>query len=200
MTEVLVVLMQNDIAGHLSRQSDGQLLFVYTDAYRSLSSTTPLSVSIPLETKSYEGPILSPWLSNLLPDSEAVLRRWARTFQVSASSPFSLLSTPVGEDCAGAVRFVRPDRLEAALNTTGDVAWLDEKDLAARLRDLRADATAWLGVDTTAQFSLAGAQAKTAFLQRDGRWGVPAGGVATSHIFKPAITGLDGTTSMSTFA
>jgi HipA-like protein len=35
-TEVLVVLMQNDIAGHLTRKSGGQLRFVYADAYRSL--------------------------------------------------------------------------------------------------------------------------------------------------------------------
>jgi serine/threonine-protein kinase HipA len=38
---------------------------------------------------------------------------------------------------------------------------------------------------------LAGAQPKTALLQRDGRWGDPAGASATTHILKPAVAGLD---------
>src|SRR5947209_5418022 len=38
---------------------------------------------------------------------------------------------------------------------------------------------------------LAGAQAKTALLYSNGRWGVPSGLAATSHILKPAVVGLD---------
>jgi serine/threonine-protein kinase HipA len=56
---------------------------------------------------------------------------------------------------------------------------------------LREDTTAWLGREFTGQFSLAGAQAKTALLHEDGRWGVPSGSAATSHILKPAVAGLD---------
>jgi hypothetical protein len=41
------------------------------------------------------------------------------------------------------------------------------------------------------QFSLAGAQANTALLFQDGKWGVPAGATPTSHILKPAVAGLD---------
>lgn len=127
----------------------------------------------------------------LLPDNDAVLRRWARQFHVSASSPFALLSTPVGEDCAGAVRFALPERVEQLLHRRGDVAWLTGEEVAARLGDLRADATAWLGRSFTGQFSLAGAQAKTALLERDGRWGIPSGATPTTHILKPAVAGLD---------
>src|SRR5205807_5214462 len=68
---------------------------------------------------------------------------------------------------------------------------LTEKEVARRLRDLREDTTAWLGRDFTGQFSLAGAQAKTALLNLDGRWGVPLGAAATSHILKPAVAGFD---------
>jgi serine/threonine-protein kinase HipA len=63
--------------------------------------------------------------------------------------------------------------------------------VAERLRELKADSTAWLGRSFTGQFSLAGAQAKTALLYRDGRWGVPHGATATTHILKPAVAGLD---------
>ena len=41
------------------------------------------------------------------------------------------------------------------------------------------------------RFSLAGAQAKTALLWDGSRWGRPTGSIATTHILKPAIKGLD---------
>ncbi len=73
----------------------------------------------------------------------------------------------------------------------GTVTWLGEAEVAGRLRDLRRDSTAWLGRSFTGQFSLAGAQAKTALLYRDGRWGLPSGAMATTHILKPAVAGFD---------
>ena len=110
---------------------------------------------------------------------------------MSPSSPFSLLATPIGEDCAGAVRFAPPDELERVLGRTGEVTWLTEDEVAQRLRELREDSTAWLGRSFTGQFSLAGAQAKTALLFDGKRWGVPSGSIPTTHILKPAIAGLD---------
>ena len=44
----------------------------------------------------------------------------------------------------------------------------------------------------TGQFSLAGAQPKTALLFQDGKWGVPSGRVPTTHILKPPTTAFDG--------
>jgi serine/threonine-protein kinase HipA len=71
------------------------------------------------------------------------------------------------------------------------VSWLTEEEVARKLRDLTADSTAWLGRPSSGQFSLAGAQAKTALLHENGRWGVPSGAVPTTHILKPAVAGLD---------
>ena len=42
------------------------------------------------------------------------------------------------------------------------------------------------------QFSLAGAQPKTAFLLQKGRWGVPPGRIPTTHILKPPTGQFDG--------
>ena len=61
------------------------------------------------------------------------------------------------------------------LGRTGEVTWLTEEEVAERLRELREDSTAWLGRSFTGQFSLAGAQAKTALLLEGNRWGVPSG-------------------------
>ncbi|MDO8187750.1 HipA domain-containing protein [Conexibacter sp. JD483] len=87
--------------------------------------------------------------------------------------------------------FARPERVASLLERPGTVDWLTEAEAGTRLRELRADTSAWLGTGFVGQFSLAGAQAKTALLLRDGRWGVPAGALPTTHILKPAVAGLD---------
>jgi serine/threonine-protein kinase HipA len=191
MTDALAVVLGDAYAGTLTRLARGRLRFDYDDDYRDTGMATPLSVSMPTTLRSHPDGDISPWLWGLLPDNQAVLERWARDFHASASSPFSLLATPVGHDCPGAVRFVAREDLDAAIATPGEVTWLTDEQVARRLRDLRQDTTAWLGRDFTGQFSLAGAQAKTALLYEDGRWGVPSGSAATSHILKPAVAGLD---------
>jgi serine/threonine-protein kinase HipA len=191
MSETLTVLLDDAVAGRLTRSPGGRLAFAYDEDYRRRSETTPLSLSLPKQVREHSGARLEAWLWDLLPNNDAVLHRWAREFHVSASSPFALLSTPVGEDCAGAVQFISPDRVDELLGRSRSVSWLTEEEVAERLRDLRADTTAWLGRAFTGQFSLAGAQAKTALLQRDGRWGIPSGVTPTTHILKPAVAGLD---------
>lgn len=107
-------------------------------------------------------------------------------------NPFALLCH-VGEDCAGAVQFVLPERLGDIVNgADGAVAWLTENEIAERLRTLRADHSRGRLVRDNGQFSLAGAQAKTALFFQDGRWGVPSGKTPTTHILKPPIAGLLG--------
>ncbi|MGH8860624.1 MAG: HipA N-terminal domain-containing protein, partial [Jatrophihabitantaceae bacterium] len=66
-----------------------------------------------LSRADYSHRAIHPWLRGLLPESDAVLARWARRFGVSANSPFALLAH-VGADVAGAVQFVVPDRLAEA--------------------------------------------------------------------------------------
>ena len=191
MTDTLLVILDDVVAGMLTRLSGGRLRFDYDASYQERSGPTPLSLSMPAQVRSHPDQQINPWLWGLLPDNEQVLRRWGREFHVSASSAFSLLATPIGEDCAGAVRFAPPDELERVLGRTGEVTWLTEDDVASRLRELREDSTAWLGRTFTGQFSLAGAQAKTALLFDGSRWGVPSGPIPTTHILKPAIAGLD---------
>lgn len=188
MTDSLAVVLGDRIAGVVSR-TNGRLQFRYDDVYEAVA--TPLSLSMRPQIRSHPDRAVTPWLWGLLPDNDAVLSRWGRQFQVSPSSPFALLATPVGEDCAGAVRFVHPDRLEEALARSGEIFWLAEDEVAGRLRDLRRDGTAWLGSTFAGQFSLGGTQAKTALFEQGGRWGVPSGSTPTTHILKPAISGLD---------
>jgi serine/threonine-protein kinase HipA len=87
---------------------------------------------------------------------------------------------------------VPPDAVDALLTGEGGIDWLDETEIGRRLRRLRGDPTAW-HLSATGQFSLAGAQAKTAlhYDPASGRWGDPYGVTPTTHIIKPAVTGFD---------
>ncbi len=188
----LAVLLGDTRAGTLRRERNGRLLFVYDDAWRTAHGAYPLSLSMPLTAAEHGHATVDAYLCGLLPDDDRVLERWARQFHVSATNAFALLAN-VGEDCAGAVRLAPEERLGSLARTgKGTIEWLTEADVAARIRELRRDASAWRAPDDVGQFSLAGAQPKTALLFDGRRWGVPSGRVATTHILKPGAPGLDG--------
>jgi serine/threonine-protein kinase HipA len=190
-TEELVALLDGKEVGraHMDR---GRLAFVYDDEWRNSPGAYPLSLSMPLAGKEHGRAVVEAYLWGLLPDNAYVLDRWAAKFQVSARNPFALISH-VGEDCAGAVQFVSPDRLGTIRGGTEDkVEWLDEADVARRLQALRADHAAWRLPRDTGQFSLAGARPKTALLLQNARWGVPSGRLPTTHILKPPTGQLAG--------
>ncbi len=186
----LAVLLDGQQTGTVT-EADNRLTLVYEDGYRSSVRATPLSLSMPLSVESHADEVVRPFLWGLLPDNEQVLERWARGYQVSPRNPFALLRH-VGADCAGAAQFVPPDEAEGLLAGKGTIEWIDEAEIGRRLRTLRRDPTAW-HLSATGQFSLAGAQAKTAlhFDPDGGRWGDPQGAVPTTHIIKPAVTGFD---------
>ncbi|GID30222.1 HipA N-terminal domain-containing protein [Paractinoplanes brasiliensis] len=187
----LVVLLSGHRVGDLVQGPGGVLALGYDADYRSSEAALPLSLSLPLTQPSHAGAVVRSYCQGLLPDNESVLERWGREFQVSAGNPFALL-THVGEDCAGAAQFVPAERVEAMTENKGDVVLLTDEQVAERLRILRRDPSAW-HLAGTGQFSLAGAQAKTA-LHLDtvtGQWGDPSGAIPTTHILKPAVTGFD---------
>jgi serine/threonine-protein kinase HipA len=192
MTDVLVVLADGRIMGEIRRSPAGRLAFVYDEGWRTSPGAYPLSLSMPLVVAEHEHGRIEPWLWGLLPDNEAILARWGQRFQVSSRNAFALLGA-VGEDCAGAVQLVPPDRVSTLVEASkGSVSWLSSRDIAERLALLRKDQSAWRIARDTGQFSLAGAQPKTALLYDGRRWGVPSGRMATTHILKPPIDAFDG--------
>ena len=192
MTERLAVVADRRIMGEIRRDRRGRLTFIYDDRWRSMDAAYPLSLSMPLVVAEHEHTGIDPWLWGLLPDNEAILARWGQRFHVSPRNAFALLSA-VGEDCAGAIQLVRPDRVDDVLQEEDQqIEWLTEAEIAERLRILRQDQAAWRMARDAGQFSLAGAQPKTALLFDGQRWGVPSGPTPTTHILKPPIDGLDG--------
>lgn len=188
----LTAAMNGVAIGTVARERSGRLHFEYADEWRRHPDAIPLSLSMPLVRAVHPHAAIDAFLWGLLPDNEQTLARWASRFRVSARNAFGLL-TQMGEDCAGAVQFVPPDRVQALQGSgVDDTGWLDEAEIGERLRALRQDPSATRRATDHGQFSLAGAQPKTALLQRDGCWGVPAGRTPTTHILKPPTAAFDG--------
>lgn len=188
----LVVLLDGQVVGQLIQSAGRKLELLYDAAWRADDEAFPLSLSMPLAAARHEHRKISAYLWGLLPENPLVLERWARQFQVPAADPFALLCH-VGEDCPGAVQFVRPARLDALLaGRRSETVWLTPAELAERLRQLRVDHAAWRSPNDTGQFSLAGAQPKTALLYDGRRFGIPVGRTPTTHILKPPQPELDG--------
>lgn len=186
--ELAVILMGKE-AGTLSLGPQTRLSFTYKPGWIA----PPVSLSMPTATPSHGHDVCAAFIWGLLPDSEAVLESWARQFQVSARNPFALIEN-MGEECAGAVQFAVPAR---ALYLTSDMPrqktrWLTERDVAGILRGVRQGISTGRAASDAGQFSLAGAQPKTALLKSNGRWGVPSGRTPTTHILKPPTADFDG--------
>lgn len=188
----LIVLLGGAGAGRVIQDRHGRLKFIYADSWRRSPAGYPLSLSMPLQATEHGHSRIEPFLRGLLPDNSSILERWAVRFQVSPRNAFALIAN-VGEDCAGAVQFVRPERIDALERANrGSVHWVSEANVAARLRALRSDPGAWRSPQDNGQFSLAGAQPKTALLLDRGRWGVPSGRTPTTHILKPPSGAFEG--------
>jgi len=193
----LVTLMDGVVVGQVYQMGNGRLAFRYEDSWRKGEGAYPLSLSMPLTAAEHGDQAIRAYLWGLLPDNPDVLEWWARRYGVSRYRVVDLLAN-VGEDCAGAVQFAVPGRVEELLGSartedeSSAVLWLDEQALELRLRDLRMNPAAGRAANDTGQFSLAGAQPKTALYQSaNGRWGVPTGRMPTNRILKPPTLGLD---------
>jgi len=192
MSTHLIALLHGRPVGFVSN-NNGKLAFTYDDAWRNDPSAYPLSISLPLTATEHSHARIEAFLWGLLPDNDRILSAWARRYQVSAFSVFDLISA-VGEDCAGAVQFLRPERFDQLQNdpTASGVDWLSEGDLAVRLRALAADPSAWRLPTDIGQFTLSGVMPKTALVYDGARWGVPRGLAPTTHILKPPTGELEG--------
>ena len=194
MSDILIAIANGRKMGEVEFQAN-RLRFRYDPDWQGDPSAFPLSLSMPLASSEHGHRVVDAFLWGLLPDNEGVLDRWGRRFQVSPRNPFRLLEH-VGEDCAGAVQFFGFERAQSIL-AAGDepsVQWLTDKEMESRITAVVADAAATrLGGDS-GQFSLAGAQPKTAlyFDKEKKKWGVPEGRTPTTHILKPATGAFDG--------
>ena len=183
----LTVLISGQTAGHVTQPANGRSpMFTYDEPYASGPAAVPLSLSMPLEQRSFAGERVRGWMSGLLPGHSRVRLHWAAKYEAASVEPFDLLATRIGLDCAGAVQFFDPETT-TDVSRPGGVDWLTPAQTDEMVADMVQQTTLWGRQLRRSAFSLAGAFAKTA-LYRDGtaarRWGEPYGSQPSTHILK----------------
>lgn len=181
----LGVYLNGERIGTFSQLQTGRHAFEYAAAWREANTGLPLSLSMPLDLPRYEGTVVTAFFDGLLPDNSDIRRRWGQRFGVSANNPHALL-THMGADCPGALQII-----PGVLPTDSGLIPLSNANIAERLRQLREDIAATRLPGDRGQFSLAGAQRKTALHLSDGQWFLPYGTAPTTHILKPPIPGFE---------
>lgn len=181
----LYVLIAGVPAGILSQDAAGMLSFRYSENY----SGVPLSLSMPIQNRTYHQNVVAPYLFGLLPDSEEQRKAIAREFECSPNNPFALLSH-IGLDCPGAIQFCQAteEALVATLERGGSYEPLSDATIARRLKETRsAQEETWVARGES--WSLGGNQGKFALALRDGVWCSCLGAAPTTHIFKNGVIG-----------
>ena len=115
----LRMYIDGDFAGEVTAGAGTNAVFAYAPSYLRQGRATPLSLSVPLIGGRHA---VGAWLDGLLPDNDEVRREWAHANGAADTRPITLLGTPAGLDCAGAVQFCRPGREESLGREGGTLA------------------------------------------------------------------------------
>ncbi|MCR9225053.1 MAG: type II toxin-antitoxin system HipA family toxin [Hyphomonas sp.] len=184
-TRRLNVFLNARLVGRLEQAASGAISFAYDHEWLAWEHAMPVSTSLPLAERTWRGAEVVNVFENLLPDAERVRRNVAERLGAEGTDACSLLSV-AGRDCVGALQFLVDDEDPGQ---AGDVQGeqLSEAQIAQLIRGLRVNPLGLDREDEDFRISIAGAQDKTALLQKDGVWHRPIGTTATTHILKPAI-------------
>jgi serine/threonine-protein kinase HipA len=163
------------------------LEFTYAAEWLERSGTRPLSLSLPLRSKKYNGPEVENYFDNLLPDNEAIRKRIQARFKIHSGHAFDLLSE-IGRDCVGAVQLLE----SGVKHSVREMSYkkLSSSQIAKSLENYNISPLGMQAENDDFRISLAGAQEKTAFLKMNNKWCLPLGATPTSHIFKLPIGDL----------
>ena len=187
--EPLAVLIAGRHAGVIDR-SRRRLRLAYDPDYAADSAAVPLSLSMPLGERTAVGERVSGWLEGVLPGNDAVRSRWAAKHGALSSSPFDLLSTPIGLDLPGAVQTCPQSTAADIAARPSGIDWLSPAQFEDLIDKLVREQQ-WQRAGARSAWSLAGAQSKTALVRDGDRWGEPTGNTPSTHIVKPSMRDLE---------
>ena len=179
----LNVFHEANRVGSYTKDPSGRIEFQYDSSWLD-NENFPISLTMPLQKQPYSGTIVDTFFSNLLPDDPATREKIAEVMHTEGTDSHSLLQE-LGYDCVGAFQFL-PEGDKPKDPGIIEAEPLTDEDIVTTLNNLEYIP---LGVEREQPFriSLAGQQAKTAFLRWDNEWLRPLKSTPTSHIFKPQI-------------
>ncbi|WP_420443625.1 HipA domain-containing protein [Candidatus Poriferisodalis sp.] len=182
-SDALVVMMNGVCAAVIHHGGNG-LELRYDDDYMH-SDAPPLSLSLGFSHRPYVRGEPDRWITSLLPDDSRVLARWYGRQQVQEHTPFGLLSTSAGHDCAGAVQFCRSGYEDELSERASGLRLLSDAEVRGEIAQITSNPDVWTPDDVEPYFSLGGFQSKVAWHRTEDGWARPFGNTPTTHILKP---------------
>ncbi len=184
MAAELQVFHSGDFIGHLVEEDNGGWAFIYQPEFlQSPPITKLLSLNFPPRESTYRGGDVAALFRNLLPDGD-IRRQLARKIGVSEGNDFGLLGAIAG-DCPGALALFVPGE---SLLAESDVRRLTEQDLRNVIAALPSHPLL-LEVEG-ARFTLPGEHHKIPVRMESEQIALTLGNTLSSHIAKPAKSGL----------
>lgn len=183
--KALDVWMNGEFVGEWHVTRSGTQTFQYTEAWAHSPHGRALSLSLPIVpgNRTHQGPVVTNWFDNLLPDSKNIRERLSRKFHAGTTNSFDLLSA-LGRDCVGAVQIV-PTGLNPGNVRSIEAQAISDAQVAQKLRGVTTSKLFGIGDDSDDfRISIAGAQEKTALLRLGDKWHIPLGATPTTHILK----------------
>lgn len=180
----LHIWMNGVLVGYWEITRQGEQLG-YFDEWLTNVYARPLSLSLPFlpGNTPHQGAVVANYFDNLLPENDAIRRRFAQRYQTGGTSAFQLLEQ-IGRDCVGAIQLLAEDRTPSDIYQINGNA-LSTEQVAKRLRNTTlALPLGQQDDDADLRLSIAGAQEKTALLRYNNQWLLPEASTPTTHILK----------------
>lgn len=185
MSDRLDVCWGTKLAGRLRQDEAGRFEFQYDTNWLADAEAIPISVRLPLRAEPFGDDPCRVFFGNLLPEGPSRQLITAK-LGISESNDFKLLEL-LGGECAGALSITPEGH---ASDSTGRYEPLARKDIERMIEEMPRNPLLLAHEDL--RLSLAGAQQKIPLYYEDGKFFLPRGSFASSHILKPAIPGLEG--------
>ena len=179
MAEYIVNIEKNGrqvVVGKLAGTDSGNMRFSYFPEYIAEESSSPVSVSLPLQTEPFSSEATKCFFDGLLPEG-FTRRTVAQHMHLSEDDYISILYG-LGNECLGALRITNGSESEHASY---------EKLSLAQVKELAAEgASRSAEMVTRARLSLAGASGKVGLYYdaEENSWYLPHGTAPSTHIVK----------------
>ena len=185
----LNVWWDNQLVGSLVQDSYRKLNFMYSKSWLDSEEPRALSLSLPLQSKVFGIDECRPFFVGLLPEQSQKVNI-ANGLGIPVTDYFSLL-TKLGEDVAGAVQLLPPNKKPSSISGKVQTKPLSSKKLVDIIDELpQKPYLIGRSPQLRLRASLAGAQTKLPVVIVDGKIGLPLRGQPSTHIIKPAIPDL----------
>ena len=168
---------ENHLVGHILAHSKENAEFVYADEYIKWHESRPISISLPLEEKSFDFERTKNFFEGLLP--EGFTRRCVANWMHKEENDYISILAGLGRECLGAIKIVTDEKdkvLPAYRKLSSDEV----------LKLAQEGATESAELVTKAHLSLTGASGKVGLYYDDSadEWYLPCGEAPSTHIVK----------------